>query len=79
MWERYRHTIENTPRQVGRAKRILSFYGGIFGWDVAFTLNVPLQMADMLPSIRRLVLICSIRGGKHTSIPCRDGGQWEPY
>ena len=47
--ERYRHTVENTPREVGQASRNLSFFGGIFGWDVAFTLNAPLQMTDMLP------------------------------
>jgi len=35
---------------VDRASRNLSFFGGMFGWDLAFTLNVPLQMADMLPS-----------------------------
>lgn len=32
-----------------------------------------------MSSIHRIVLICRIHGGKHTSIPCRDGGQWEPH
>ena len=33
--ERYRHTVENTPREVDRASRNLSLFGGIFGWDVS--------------------------------------------
>ena len=57
----------------------MSFFGDIFGWDVAFTSNVPLQMVDMLSSIRTLVLIFRIHGGKHPSIPYRDGRQWEPH
>jgi len=68
MWERYRHTVENTPRQVGRANRNV-----IFWWHLWMGRSVHVECATAngrYAVIHSQACICTIRGIKHTSIPC---------